>query len=122
MIYSETKIGISDNSGVKIGKCIKVLKSSKSSGAKPANIVVISARKVKFSKRIIKGEICRGVVIRLKKNVERESGVFISCIDNSVILIDQKNVPLGTRIFGPILKELKYDNFPKVISLAKTIL
>jgi large subunit ribosomal protein L14 len=118
----ETKLFVSDNSGVKLAKCIKVLNSAKRLGGKPGDIVILAARKVKNTKKYLKGDICRAVLIRLRRNVQRYTGICIATGDNSVILIDQKNVPLASRIFGPILKELRYGNYPKVVSLAKTVL
>ncbi len=122
MIYPETKLLVGDNSGAKRVKCIKVLKNSKSSGAKPMSIAVVSIRKVKRSKRLIKGNVCKGVLIRLKKNVQRDTGLSIKFSVNSLILIDAKNGPLGSRVFGPIFKEIRFGNFPKILSLAKTLL
>ncbi|HNK90412.1 MAG: 50S ribosomal protein L14 [Methanobacteriaceae archaeon] len=122
MIYPETKLSVGDNSGAKLVKCVKVLKFSKSSGAKPASIAIVSIRKVKYSKRLAKGEISRGVIVRLKKSIQRDTGSSIRFDNNSLILIDPKNVPLGTRIFGPIFKELRFGDFPKILTLAKTII
>lgn len=122
MIYPESKLVVGDNCGAKRVKCIKVLRASKSAGAKPMSLTVVSVRKVKRSKRIIKGEICRGVIIRLKKNIQRDSGMSIKFSSNSIILLDQKNVPLGSRLFGPIFKEFRFGDYPKLLSLAKTLL
>ena len=122
MIYPESKLLVGDNSGAKRVKCIKVLKSSRRSGGKPIDIAIVSIRKVKRSKRLIKGNICKGVLVRLKKNVQRDTGSSIKFSVNSIILIDAKNVPLGSRVFGPIFKEIRFENFPKMLSLAKTLL
>jgi large subunit ribosomal protein L14 len=122
MIYPESKLLVGDNSGAKRVKCIKVLKSSKRRGGKPTNIAIVSVRKVKRSKRLVKGNVCKGVLIRLKKNIQRDTGSAIKFSINSIILIDAKNVPLGSRIFGPIFKEIRFENFPKMLSLAKTLL
>ena len=122
MIYPESKLLVGDNSGAKRVKCIKVLKSSKRAGGKPTNIAVVSIRKVKRSKRLMKGNICKGVIVRLKKNIQRDTGLSVKFSVNSVILIDAKNVPLGSRVFGPIFKEIRFQNFPKLLSLAKTLL
>lgn len=119
MIYSETKLNISDNSGAKLVKCIKVLKFSKSSGAKPGSIIVASVRKIKSSKKIVKGQVCRGILVRAKKNVQRNTGISIQFGDNSIILIDPKNVPIGTRIFGPVFNEIKSGSLSKISILAK---
>jgi len=121
MIYPETKILISDNSGAKVAKCIKVMNSSRHRGSKPSDLAVISLRKVKSNKKLRKGEIHRGVIIRCKKNFQRSSGVSIKFGDNAIVLVNEKNLPLSSRIFGPIYKELYYKNFSKVLSLAKTI-
>ena len=122
MIYPESKLHVGDNSGAKRVKCIKILKSSKSSGAKPISIAIVSVRKVKRSKRLLKGNICKGVLIRLRKNVQRDTGNSIKFSMNSLILIDAKNVPLGSRVFGPIYKEIRFGDFPKLLSLSKTLL
>lgn len=122
MIYSETKLNVTDNTGAKIVKCLKVLRASKSSGAKPSSIIIASVRKLKLSKKLLKGQICRGVLIRGKKNVQRSTGLSIKFADNSLILIDAKNMPLGSRIFGPVYNELKLGDFSKIISLSKNII
>lgn len=122
MIYPESKLHVGDNSGAKVVKCIKILKSSRTRGGKPISIAVVSIRKVKKSKRLIKGNICKGILIRLKKNIQRDTGNSIKFSTNSLILIDAKNLPLGSRIFGPIFKEIRFNDFPKILSLAKTLL
>jgi large subunit ribosomal protein L14 len=121
MIYPESKLIVGDNCGAKRVKCLKILKFSKSSGAKPMSLAVVSVRKVKNSKRIIKGEICRGVLIRLKKTLQRDTGLSISFSDNSIILVDIKNIPIGSRVYGPIFKEFRFGDYPKLLSLAKTL-
>jgi large subunit ribosomal protein L14 len=121
MIYPESKLIVGDNCGAKRVKCLKILKFSKSSGAKPMSLAVVSIRKVKNSKRIIKGEICRGVLIRLKKTLQRDTGLSISFSDNSIILVDIKNIPIGSRVYGPIFKEFRFGDYPKLLSLAKTL-
>lgn len=122
MIYAESKLGVSDNSGAKIVKCIKVLKFSKSSGAKPAGIVVVSVRKAKSNKNIIKGQICRGILVRGKKNIQRDTGLSIKFNDNSLVLVDQKNLPVASRVLGPVYRELRLKEYPKVLALAKIII
>jgi large subunit ribosomal protein L14 len=121
MIYPESKLIVGDNCGAKRVKCLKVLKFSKSAGAKPMSLVVVSVRKVKNSKRIVKGEICRGVLIRLKKTLQRDTGLSITFSDNSIILVDIKNIPVGSRVYGPIFKEFRFGDYPKLLSLAKTL-
>ena len=121
MIYPESKLIVGDNCGAKKVKCLKILKFSKSSGAKPMSLAVVSIRKVKNSKRLIKGEICRGVLIRLKKTLQRDTGLSISFSDNSIILVDIKNIPIGSRVYGPVFKEFRFGDYPKLLSLAKTL-
>ena len=122
MIYSESKLNICDNSGAKLVKCIKVLNSSKSSGAKPASLVVVSVRKIRLNKNLIKGQICKGLLVRAKKNIQRASGISIKFIDNSLILVDQKNLPIASRVIGPVYKELRLKEYPKVVALAKNVI
>lgn len=122
MVWVETKLVISDNSGVRVGKCIKALRASRKIGAKPANILILSVQRIKNTKRYTKGDLCRAVLIRLKRYINRPNGLAVSSIDNSAILIDVKNIPLASRIFGPVFKEITYGNFPKVVSVAKTII
>ncbi len=122
MIYSETILGVSDNSGARVVKCIKVLKASKSSGAKPASLIVISVKKIKYNKNIIKGQICKGLLIRGKRPIQRQTGVSIQFIDNSLVIVDQKNLPIASRISGPIYRELRLKDYPKVLALAKTVI
>jgi large subunit ribosomal protein L14 len=85
------------------------------------SLAVVSIRKVKNSKRIIKGEIWRGVLVRLKKAIQRDTGLSISFSDNSIILVDIKNIPIGNRVQGPIYKEFRFGQYPKLLSLGKTL-
>lgn len=85
------------------------------------SLAVVSIRKVRNSKRIIKGELCKGVLVRLKKPIQRDTGLSISFSDNSIVLVDLKHIPLGSRIYGPIFKEFRFGEYPKVLSLARTL-
>ena len=122
MIFIETRLIINDNSGGKRAKCLKVVKSSKSSGCKPADLIIISIKKIKKNRNIIKGQICRGIFTRGKKNHIRLDGSSIKFSDNALVLIDKKEVPIGTRIVGLTYKELRNKDYPKVLALAKIIL
>jgi large subunit ribosomal protein L14 len=122
MIFIETRLIINDNSGGKRAKCLKVVKSSKSSGCKPADLIIISIKKIKKNRNVIKGQICRGVFTRGKKNHIRLDGSSIKFSDNALVLIDKKEVPIGTRIVGLTYKELRNKDYPKVLALAKIIL
>jgi large subunit ribosomal protein L14 len=122
MIYPESKLTVGDNCGAKRVKCIKILNFSKSSGAKPMSTAVVSVRKVKNSKKIVKGDICKGVLVRLKKNIQRDTGLSIQFSDNALIIIDIKNIPIASRLFGPIFKDFRFGGYPKLLMLAKTLL
>jgi large subunit ribosomal protein L14 len=123
MIYPETKIFISDNSGGRLGYCIKVLKGSRRRGAKPGNLVIISLKKAIFHKKLKKGGIYRGILIRGKKNIQRNSGLSIKFFDNALAIVNDKNIPLSNRIFGPVYKELYYNkDFNKILSLARIVI
>jgi large subunit ribosomal protein L14 len=122
MIFIETRLIINDNSGGKRAKCLKVVKSSKSSGCKPADLIIISIKKIKKNRNVIKGQICRGVFTRGKKNHIRLDGSSIKFSDNALVLIDKKEVPIGPRIVGLTYKELRNKDYPKVLALAKIIL
>lgn len=122
MIYPETILKVADNSGAKEVKCIKTIKSSKKSGAKPGGLVIVSVRKIKLSKSLKKGQVTKGVLIRGKKNVQRKNGFSIKFNDNFLVIIDQKNVPLSTRILGPIYRELRSKDYPKLLTMAKVII
>lgn len=108
MLFSESKVRIKDNSGAIWVKCIKILNSSKKKGIKPLGISVVSIRKIKLNKnRIEKGKIYKAVLIRGKKNFERRNGDFISFDSNSLILLNEKSLPIPSRIKGPIYKEFR---------------
>ncbi len=121
MIFSESKLLVGDNCGAKRVKVIKGLRASKRSGSKPMDLVVVSVRKIKRSKRILKGEIHKGVLIRLKKKYQRDTGLSVKFSSNSILIIDQKKIPIASRLFGPIYKEFRLGEYPKVLSLAKTL-
>ena len=122
MIFTETRLIVNDNSGGKRVKCLKVVNSSKSSNCKPADLLVVSIKKIRRNKNVIKGQICRGVFTRGKKKFVRFDGSTIRFTDNALVLIDKKDVPLGTRIVGLTYKEIRDKDYPKVISLAKYVI
>jgi len=122
MIYTETILKVTDNSGAKVVKCIKSLKSGKASFTKLANLFVISVKKRKYTKNIKKGQVLKGILVRGKKNIQRSSGISIKFIDNSLIIIDQKIAPLASRIIGPVYKEIRTKDYPRVIALARNLI
>lgn len=122
MIFKESKLNVSDNSGAKRVKCIQVLRASKNFGAKPGSFIVMSVRKIKKNKNIIKGQVCKGIFIRGKKNIQRFDGSNIKFSDNATILIDNKLAPIANRIIGFAYRELRYKDYPKVLSLVKSVI
>lgn len=122
MIFTETRLIVNDNSGGKRVKCLKVMNSSNSSGCKPADLIIVSIKKIRKNRNIIKGQICRAIFTRGKKNFIRCDGSSIKFSNNALVLIDKKEVPIGTRIVGLTYKELRDKDYPKVLALAKSIL
>ena len=122
MIQGHTVLYVADNSGVKKVMCIKVLGGSKRRYASVGDIIVCSAREVLPTSKISKGSVVRAVVVRTAKEIGRSDGSFIRFDDNSVVLIDKNNDPVGTRVFGSVVRELRDKKFMKIISLASEIL
>ena len=119
-IYKESKIIVTDNSGVRLGKCIQAKPFSKRKGTKPIAIIKMSAKKVKSDKKVLKGDLCRGVLVRRKKMYQRDTGLSFKCNDNSVVLLDNKNLPIASRIDGLIFREMRhFDLYPKIIQMTK---
>ncbi len=121
MIQQETVLRVADNSGAKVVKCIKVLGGSKRRYASLGDIIVMSVKSAVPHTDIKKGTIHRGVVVRTKQAVRRNDGTYIRFGDNAVVLIDDLMEPRGTRIFGPIARELRERHFMKILSLAPEV-
>jgi len=122
MIYTGSKLRVSDNSGVKLVKCLKVLGRRPRSFGKIGDILVVNIQKIKIFSKIKKKDIYKAVIIRLKKKKKRKDGSFISFGKNSVVLLNAKGAPVGTRIFGPVSKELRIKKFLKLASLCPKML
>lgn len=121
MIQQETVLKVADNSGAKVVKCIKVLGGSKRRYASLGDIVVMSVKSAVPHTDIKKGTIHKGVVVRTKKAVRRSDGTYVRFSDNAVVLIDDLMEPKGTRIFGPVARELRERHFMKILSLAPEV-
>lgn len=121
MIQQETVLRVADNSGAKVVKCIKVLGGSRRRYASLGDIIVMSVRSAVPHTDIKKGTIHKGVVVRTKQAVRRNDGTYIRFGDNAVVLIDDLMEPRGTRIFGPIARELRERHFMKILSLAPEV-
>jgi large subunit ribosomal protein L14 len=122
MIQIQTMLNVADNTGVKKVMCIKVLGGSKRRYAYVADIIVCSVKEIIPTSKITKGSIVRAVIVRTVKETRRKDGSYIRFSENSVVLIGKNNEPLGTRVFGSIVKELREKKFMKIISLAHEIL
>jgi len=122
MIQTETKMKVADNSGAKSLLCIKVLGGSKRRYASVGDIVIVSVKEAIPNSKVKKGSVMRAVIVRTAKEIHRPDGSFIKFDDNSAVLINQQNEPIGTRIFGPVARELRAKRFMKIISLAPEVL
>ena len=122
MIIAETKLNVADNSGAKLVQCIKVLGGSKRRSASIGDVIVISVKEAIPNGKVKKGEVTRAVVVRTKKGVFRQDGSTIRFDKNSAVLLTKDGEPIGTRIFGPVTRELRLKKFTKIISLAPEVL
>jgi len=122
MIQSETNLDVADNSGAKLLCCIKVLGGSKRRYASVGDIIIVSVKEAMPHSKVKKGAVMKAVVVRTKKEVGRPDGSFIRFDNNSAVLLNNANEPLGTRIFGPVARELRLKNFMKIVSLAPEVL
>jgi large subunit ribosomal protein L14 len=122
VIQQSTVLDVADNSGAKKVYCIKVLGGSKRRYASVGDIIVVSVREAIAGAKVKKGEIARAVVVRTKKEIARSDGSYIRFDGNSAVLISKENEPIGTRIFGPVARELRAKRFMKIVSLAPEVL
>jgi large subunit ribosomal protein L14 len=122
MIQMQTNLDVADNSGARRVQCIKVLGGSKRRTASVGDIIVVSVKEAIPRGRVKKGEMHRAVVVRTKKEIRRKDGSAIRFDSNAAVLISPQNEPVGTRIFGPVTRELRSRNFMKIISLAPEVL
>jgi len=122
MIQTETKLRVADNSGAKVVTCIKVLGGSKRRYASIGDIIVVAVKEAMPNSKVKKGDVARAVVVRTAKGIRRADGSYIRFDDNSAVLINQQKEPIGTRIFGPVARELRLKKFMKIISLAPEVL
>ena len=122
MIQMQTNLEVADNSGARRVQCIKVLGGSKRKFASVGDVIVVSVKEAIPRGRVKKGEMHRAVVVRTAKEIRRADGSAIRFDSNAAVLIDQTNEPIGTRIFGPVTRELRSKNYMKIISLAPEVL
>lgn len=122
MIQAETNLTVADNSGAKILSCIKVLGGSRRRYASVGDIIVVSVQEAIPNAKVKKGDVLKAVVVRTKKEIRRSDGSYIRFDDNSAVVINTNREPIGTRIFGPVARELRAKRFMKIISLAPEVL
>jgi large subunit ribosomal protein L14 len=122
MIQPETNLLAADNSGAKRLYCIKVLGGSKRRYASLGDIIVVSVKEALPNSKVKKGDVMKAVVVRTAKEVARSDGTLIKFDDNSAVLINNAREPIGTRIFGPVARELRARNFMRIVSLAPEVL
>ena len=122
MIQMQTVLTAADNSGAKKLQCIKVLGGSMRKYASVGDIIVVSVKEALPNSRVRKGDVRRAVVVRTRKEIRRPDGSYIKFDVNSAVLINDANEPLGTRIFGPVARELRARRFMKIVSLAPEVL
>ena len=122
MIQMQTNLEVADNSGARRVMCIKVLGGSKRRFASVGDVIVVSIKEAIPRGRVKKGDVHRAVIVRTSKEIRRTDGSLIRFDTNAAVLINQQNEPIGTRIFGPVTRELRSKNFMKIISLAPEVL
>lgn len=122
MVQMRTVLDVADNSGARKVQCIKVLGGSKRKYASIGDVIVVSVKEAIPNAKVKKGDVMKAVVVRAAKEVGRSDGSYIRFDNNSAVLIDNQREPVGTRIFGPVARELRAKKFMKIISLAPEVL
>jgi large subunit ribosomal protein L14 len=122
MIQVETRLDVADNSGAKKVACLKVLGGSRRRYASVGDIIVVSVKEAMPHSKVKKGDVMKAVVVRTRKEVGRPDGTYIKFDNNSAVLLNNQGEPVGTRIFGPVARELRARNFMKIVSLAPEVL
>jgi large subunit ribosomal protein L14 len=122
MIQMQTRLDVADNSGARSVMCIKVLGGTRRRYATIGDIIVVSVKDASPNSKVKKGDIMKAVIVRTAKEVNRKDGSYIRFDNNSAVLINNNNEPVGTRIFGPVARELRAKSFMKIISLAPEVI
>jgi large subunit ribosomal protein L14 len=122
MIQMQTRLNVADNSGAKEVMCIKVLGGSKRRTASIGDIIVVSIKDAIPTAKVKKGDVAKAVIVRTIHKLRRADGSYIRFDDNSAVLINANKEPIGTRIFGPVARELRAKQFVKIVSLAPEVL
>uniref|UniRef100_A0A7C4AJZ8 Large ribosomal subunit protein uL14 n=1 Tax=Thermodesulfovibrio aggregans TaxID=86166 RepID=A0A7C4AJZ8_9BACT len=122
MIQPRSILEVADNSGAKRVQCIRVLEGSNRKYAGLGDIIVVSVKEALPDSNIKKGSVIKAVVVRLRKSVRRPDGSYIRFDQNAVVLVNNQLEPIGTRIFGPVARELRWKEFTKIVSLAPEVI
>ena len=122
MIQENTKLNVADNSGAKKVMCIRLLGGSRKKYGSVGDIIVVSVKNAIPGGAVKKGEVSKAVIVRTSKEIRRDDGSYIRFDDNAAVLLDNQNEPRGTRIFGPVARELREKEFMKIVSLAPEVL
>jgi large subunit ribosomal protein L14 len=122
MVQTTSTLDIADNSGAKKVMCIRVLGGTRRKYASLGDVIVVSIKEAIPNAKVKKGDVAKAVIVRTKKEVSRQDGSYIRFDSNSAVLVDKDNEPVGTRIFGPVARELRAKRFMKIISLAPEVL
>jgi large subunit ribosomal protein L14 len=122
MVQSETVLDVADNSGARRVLCIKVLGGSRRKYASLGDVIVVSVKEASPNSKVKKGDVMKAVIVRTAKEVGRSDGSYIRFDTNSAVLLDNQREPVGTRIFGPVARELRAKQFMKILSLAPEVL
>ena len=122
MIQMQSMLDVADNSGARSVMCIKVLGGSKRRYASVGDIIMVSVKEAMPHSKVKKGDVMKAVIVRTKKEVGRPDGSYIKFDNNSAVLLTAQMEPVGTRIFGPVARELRLKNFMKIVSLAPEVL
>ncbi|MEB2321731.1 MAG: 50S ribosomal protein L14 [Sorangiineae bacterium] len=122
MIQMQSVLAVADNSGAKEVQCVKVLGGSRRRYARVGDVIVVSITEAMPNSKVKKGDVAKAVVVRTKQETRRADGSYIKFDENSAVLINAQSEPVGTRIFGPVARELRGKRFMKIISLAPEVL
>ena len=122
MIQNETRLRVADNTGARTIQCIRIMGRSTKTTANIGDVIIASVKQAIPNAAVKKGDVVKAVVVRTKKEFGREDGTYIAFDENAAVIIDAQNNPRGTRIFGPVARELRERNFMKIVSLAPEVL
>ena len=122
MIQQESKLKVADNTGAKVIQCIRVVGGTGRRYARLGDIIIVSIKKAIPGGVVKKGEVSKAVIVRTKKEVRRDDGSYIRFDENAAVLIDNQQEPKGTRVFGPVARELREKRFMKILSLAPEVI